>query len=101
MATLYISEYSRQGRDSAGFLIQGAAQEPANVDQVVTIGASSAQSNAFNAGTTFIRVHTDAICSVTIGANPTAAATNKRLAAGSTEYFGVQPGHKLAVIQNT
>lgn len=101
MATLYIAEYANQGRDTAGYTVQGVAQEPCNTEQTVAIGAGSVQSNAFQSGTTLIRVHTDAICSIAIGSNPTAAATNKRLAANATEYFGVRPGDKIAVITNT
>jgi hypothetical protein len=101
MPTLYICEYANQGRDTAGYTIQGVAQEPANTEQTVAIGGTSAQSNAFQSGTTLIRVHTDSICSIAIGTNPTAAATNKRMAANTTEYFGVRPGDKIAVITNT
>lgn len=93
MATVYVSEY--------GDIRANAAFEPRVADQTVAIGAGSAQSAAFNAATRFIRVHTDAICSIDIGANPTATATKSRLAAGQTEYFYVYPGHKIAVITNT
>ncbi len=41
--------------------------------QTVAIGVE-AKSSAFNAATNLIRVHTDAICSITIGTSPTAGA---------------------------
>ena len=47
-----------------------------------------------------IRVHCDAICSISIGNSPVATTTNKRLAANQTEYFGVIPGQQIAVITN-
>lgn len=99
MATLYVSEYSRQCIDYLQLTV-AAPQEPSIAEQNVTIGVGSTQSAAFNAATKFVRVHTDAICSVAFGANPTAVATAKRMAAGQTEFFGVRPGDKIAVITN-
>jgi hypothetical protein len=55
----------------------------------------------FDPRTKFIRVHTDAICSIAIGVNPTAVATEMRMAANQTEYFGVGANSKIAVITNT
>lgn len=103
MATLYITEFSNQARDAGGFLAGGVPQMPAVATQTVAIGAGSVASAAFNSATKMIRVHADAICSVKIGGtNPTAAATDMRMAANSPpEYFGVTAGDKLAVIQNT
>jgi hypothetical protein len=50
-----------------------------------------------------VRIHTDAICSISFGTAPTATATNRRLAANQTEYFGVPLGgsYKVAVISNS
>ena len=100
MAVLFITEYASITRDGRGVMAP-AAQEPALASQTVAIGGSSTQSSAFNAATNFIRVHTDAICSIAVGANPTASATTARMAADQTEYFGVIPGHKIAVITNS
>ncbi len=101
MATLYIAEYQQtkklEGREAAAIIDEASLV----AEQTVSIGMSSTPSAAFNAGTNVIRVHTDAICSIVINANPTAAATNKRMAANTTEYFGVTPGWKLAVITNS
>ena len=38
---------------------------------------------------------------IPFGADPTATADSKRMAAGQTEYFTVAPGDKVAVITNT
>lgn len=102
MATVYVTEYARQARDAAGFTMV-VADEPPLANQTVAISASSVQSSAFNASTRFIRVSTDAVCSIEIGANPTASATTRRMPANTTEYFGVPQGQswKVAVITNT
>lgn len=93
MAKLYITEYA----DIRG----NAAFEPAIAVQVMTTAATSQQTAAFNANTQWIRLHSDGIASVLIGANPTATTDSPRVAAGSTEYFKVYPGHRLAGITNT
>lgn len=93
MAVLFIAEYA----DVRG----NAAFDPPLTEQTVAIGGGSVQSSAFNANTQFIRVHTDAICSVALGPNPTATAQTGRMAANTTEYRKVYPGQKIAVIQNT
>lgn len=100
MAKLYVAEFEKQGRDGAGF-IAPVAKAPALVEQVVTIGATSEQSAAFGSLTRLVRVHTDAICSIAFGSDPTATANTSRMAAGQTEYFIVSPGDKVAVIENT
>lgn len=102
MAAVYITEFSNQALDSQNRLMT-VPKEPALANQKVTIGASSAQSSAFTPETTLIRIHTDAICSIEIGTNPTAANTKRRMAANSTEYVGVPAGkgYKVAVITNT
>lgn len=100
MATLDITEYSSLAVDAPGRVI-AAGQEPALLNQQVTIAGASAQSSAFASGTRFIRVHTDTACRIAIGPDPTAAATSMRLPANGTEYLGVRPGFKIAVISTT
>lgn len=108
MATLYITEFQALGQaglPTNGFGPNGptqAAQQPPVADQTpVSITGASAQSAAFNAATTLVRIHTDSICSILFGTNPTATTANARMVAGQTEYFGVLPGMKVAVIANT
>lgn len=96
MAKLYVSEYIKAPDRAA------PQQEPSIVEQTpVVIGAGSLQSAAFNAKTGVVRIHTDAICSIAFGGDPTATADSKRMAADQTEYFAVGPGQKVAVITNT
>ena len=102
MPFLYITEFANQGTDARGRQAP-VGSVPTSGTQRVAIGASSAQSAALAGTTTLVRVHTDQICSVTFGDNPTATTSSMRLAADSTEYFSVPAGSalKVAVISNT
>lgn len=97
MAVVYVTEYARQVRDMGGYLVP-TPEEPALAEQQVAIGGSSDQSSAFNDSAKLIMVHTDAICHIAIGSDPTASTSTKRMPADQTLFFGVQPGHKIAVI---
>jgi hypothetical protein len=98
---VYISEHEVMGAQHGG-LVQ-AVRQPPLAEQTVSVGGTSAQSSAFNARTQVVRVHTDVICSIRFGVNPTATTTAARMAAGQTEYFSVPMGaaYKIAVISNT
>lgn len=101
MAKLYITEFAALAVESGRLL--PAPMEPSLASQTVTIAGASAQSSAFNAATTVVELHTDAICSVLFGADPTAVATGRRMAAGETRYYAVPRGQsfKVATITNT
>jgi hypothetical protein len=101
MAVLFIAEYENLATNYSSGGAMAIAQDPPIAEQTEAITAGSTQSNAFNGGTKFIRVHTDAICSIAVGPDPTASATTRRMAANQTEYFGVKGGWKIAVITNT
>lgn len=98
---LDISEYDALAVDINGHVIAAGVEPPIAEQTPVAIGASSTQSAAFNDRTRFVRLHCDAPCRVAFGVNPTAGANSKRMAAGQTEFFGVRPGQKVAVIQTT
>lgn len=73
------------------------------VSDYVTVGAASAQSAVFGSQTNEIRVVSTTDCHINIGASPTAAATDNNgffLPANVVEYFHVNPGQRLAVIQD-
>ena len=93
MGKLYVAEYAQSDWQTA--------TEPPLAEQTVTFAASVQCSNAFHASTRLVRIHTDAICSIAFGGDPTATTSSKRLAANQTEYFGVQGGYKVAAIANT
>lgn len=99
MATLYITEYVTSGWTSASGLPCG--QEPAIATQAVSIPGTSA---AFNASTRFVRLHTDAICSVAFavsGQAPAPTTSTPRLNANQTEYFGVSGNMKVGAVVNS
>jgi len=73
----------------------GAAQE-------VAIGASSAASTAFGAQTYGIRLCSTAACRYIVSdGTPTAVATSTLLPPSWVEVVQVNPGQKVAVIQET
>lgn len=108
MASLYVTEYQGIGQVDPGgaegtsfFATAQAPKGPSLVEQKLTISGVSTQSAAFNRFTKLVRLHTDVVCSISIGgANPAATTSSARLAANQTEYFSVDPGDKVAVITN-
>lgn len=99
MATLYITEYNQPAHNPS---MPQASVEPPVTEQTVVISGGSTQSAAFNAATSLVRVHCDAICSVLVGQNPVATTSSQRFAANQTEYKVVPPGQgfKIAVCAN-
>jgi hypothetical protein len=106
MAFLYITEFAELEIGPAGRAGQIAMQPPL-AEQAIANGGGNTQSAAFNSKTRLVRLHTDSICAVEFGLNPTAIAAGAtgtlRLAANQTEYFGVPAGQsfKVAVILST
>lgn len=100
MAVLYVTEFADVGHLS-GVIPVGL--EPANTTQAIAIGGTTTASAAFANNTNMVRIHTDAICSISFGTAPIATATTRRMAANQTEYFAVPLGaaYKVAVISNT
>jgi len=99
VAKLFITEFAASGNSKSGAQIQ-VGQQPAIAAQVLTFDASaSVQSAQFDDRTQFVRLHTDADCHIVFGLNPTTNTNHMPLLQDSTEYFGVTPGLKLAVIQ--
>jgi hypothetical protein len=99
MAILYIAEFANIGRDQ-GQGVQVAPLAPL-AEQTVAIGGASTQGVSFGIYTNFVRLCSDSVCSIAVGANPTASSVNLRLPANTPEYFQVTPGQKLACIANT
>ena len=99
MANLHITEFDRLAVSANGGPVVQIASMPPLAEQVVAIGASSAASSAFNASTRFVCLTPKADCHIQIGAAPTATTSLLPLTSGQAYYFGVTPGHKVAVIQ--
>jgi hypothetical protein len=78
-----------------------------NIEQtVITSSASSQQSSAFGAQTYCVRLACSGSTATvgvyySIGFNPTATANSPRLNAGNVEYIGVNPGEKVAILEDT
>ena len=102
MASLYITEFGPQARDSNNNLIPMAQGMPL-AQQKITIGGASVASAAFGANTAIVRLQSDAVCSVVFALAPVATDAMMRIATDSPEYFGVPMGgsFKVAVITNT
>lgn len=102
MAVAYITEYAGLMFPAAPGAAGQVPQEPPLAEQTVAIGAE-AKSSAFNAQTRLVRVHVDAICSISFGTAPTATTSMQRLAANQTQFHGVPKGasYKVSVISNT
>lgn len=101
MAFLYICEYERP-QDGNAFPMQVADETNVGLDQTrIANDGASTPSAAFAATTRFVRIHSDSVCSIKFGPNPTATTSSKRMAAGQTEYYYVKPGDKVAAILNT
>ena len=108
MAFLYITEFTTTGFNgpgTQGLQVGLGNQVPADIavlppvaQQKIAIGGSSVVSAALNPATRLVRVQTDVVCHVDCGTAPVADITEMRMPADSTEYFGVVPGLKIAVI---
>lgn len=92
MATLWITELA-----TIATVDTPIAQLPPIAAQTVTF-TTSTQSAALNEATRYVRIISDANCNISVGINPTATASNMRMTADIPEYFGVTPGHKIAVV---
>jgi len=106
MAFLCITEFAEMEIGPAGRVGQ-MPMAPELATQGIANAGATTQSAAFNAKTRFVRLHTDSVCCIEFGTNPTAvaigASMTTRLAAGQTEYYGVPQGQgfKVAVILST
>jgi hypothetical protein len=110
MSVITITEYAGLAYPQVGGIQAQVPQEPPLAEQAIAITGSTAQSAAFNAATTLVRINIDgtAACAITFGTNPTATtpsagAGSGRLAANQTEFRGVPRGqsYKVAFIATT
>ena len=101
---LYITEFAGLGvQQIAGQQMQ-VPQEPPLAQQAIAITSTSAQSAAFNAATTLVRLSADSGGAVgyTFGTNPTATVASggsgsARLPANGTEYHAVPKNQAFIV----
>ena len=100
MAILYVTEFS--GMNHVDGKQPQVLTQPPVAEQTVSF-TTTTQSSAFNAATRIVRIHTDSICSIAFGSNPTATTGKMRMVAGQTEYFAVPTNvsWKVAAVTNT
>lgn len=101
MSLLYVTEYSGVGFTQVGGAYTAVPIEPPLAEYKVDFSGGVASSTTFNTRTILVRLHSDAICSVSFGLTPTATTSMGRMAASQTEYHGVpQASFKVSVIAN-
>lgn len=94
---LDITEYTRLASDARGITIP-TGQEPSRTVQQIDITGASESSDPVSDVTRFVRVHADTTCRIAFGKNPVATSASQRLPGGATEFYGIDPGTKIAVI---
>lgn len=101
MSNLYICVFEGAAEVALGDPIQ---------EEVVVFTSSSVQSNAISTANAAsrvrrrVRLYPDADCFVTWGENPTVltdGTEGRPLGAEQREYFDIESGHKIAVIERT
>lgn len=100
--SLYFTEFAGVGRltiPSVQDAPRGAMQcaSEALASGSITLTGSNQQSSAFNAQTRLVRVVATVAAYIAFGTNPDATTSPRiYMAEGSTDYFAVEPGQKIA-----
>lgn len=97
MSRVWISEYRSAAADRSGTTLP-CGQEPALARQCIDTDETTV-SQPFASGTHFICVMAEADVHVAIGETPQAEARDMPLIAFGERYYGVQPGHRLCVME--
>lgn len=96
---LYISEFADSGNARSGAQMQMGVQPAIRIQRLDYSGGASLQSELFHENTRFVRIHATTNCHVDFGPDPVATYNHMFAPAGITEYFGVRPGIRLAVLK--
>lgn len=91
---LFITEFAQTSLDAQGRQVP-SARMPFLRTTSVAVSGSSAASPVLLPETTLVRLHAVVNCCVALNTAGTAATTDMRLAAGQTEYVGVNPNNGL------
>src|SRR5713226_1347006 len=94
---LLITCYRDMARDSLNIPV-GAPLVPPIAECFLDIGPESVASDPFPQYTTFICIRPEVDCALAFGQNPVANPDYHRIEAGEKCFYGVHPGHRLAVI---
>lgn len=97
MAKAYITEYKGMARDPANAPVP-APEMPSLAEQAIEIGLKSTTSAPFSQHVKFISVKAGGPCCIAIGKDPVAKPGFHPLDAGEVRWYGVYPGHKIAVV---
>jgi len=98
MGKVYITEYTRGGRDDNDHSMQAVLLTPVSpTTQSLTKTGSSVVSSTLAPTTTMIRISTDVAINFTVGTAPVATVGDAYLPADSVEYFSVIPNSALKV----
>lgn len=100
MPKLYISVYEHVARDMVNTPIP-IPQTPPLAEDWVEITTESKQSCVFEDRARFIMVSTEIPCCLAFGDDPVAEISYHPLSPGVDRWYGVRPGHRLAVIEYT
>ncbi len=97
MPNLFVSIYKGMARDVVNTPVP-APETPPLAEWSLEIGIESNQSKPFPEMAKFICVTAKAACCLAFGKDPTASPEFHPLEAGETRWYGVYPGHKVAVV---
>lgn len=102
MAKVYVEGFTQLAKDRNTYQMSVPLDPPVFQDILDTTSGADFTA-ALPDTVTMVRVHTDGIVSLKIGAGVTATVNDGRMAAGQTEYRGIQAGagHRVSAITNT
>lgn len=98
MRRLFITCYRHMALDDFNRLI-AAPMTPPLAEAYVNISPESVSSDPFPQYTSFICIKPEVDCAVAFGPEPTANPDYHVLEAGEKCFYGVTPGHRIAVIE--
>src|SRR5882672_6197590 len=100
MPKLYISVWEHIARDAVNTPIP-IPQTPSLSEEWIEITTESAQSHVFDERAKFISGNAETPCCLSFGEDPIAEISYHPLTPGVDRWYGVRPGHRLAVIEYT
>ena len=99
MAKVWVGFYRECMTDLNGHPIS-APKEPAMLEDVLDTTSGEDHTVGAPEGATMVAIHTNAAASIKVGEGATATTANRRRGANSTEYLGIQEGHRVSAITN-
>jgi hypothetical protein len=97
MAVLHVSVYAYAARSGSSSL--PIPQVPGLAEMQVPIDLKSTQSEPFPENSAFIMIVPESNCCVAFGKDPEAKDGVHPVNAGERMWYGINPGHRIAVIE--